>query len=387
MTAHDPKLGRPGSLLTWLGFAPRPAENAVPEAAGPAAPPLRERRQSLRERQLEEINHFLARHQLEVTAHSLSIAHSYLTSADPHLVRLIDRQVQARKPVTVEWLDEVFLRSNSEDELKTLADLMQRLEASIDEFGRTSHDAQRATSEYHSALEEHVGELEQVTAAGAVISELASIAKVMLRRTRDIEKQMLRSEAQTRALKRRLAEARRSAEEDHLTGLPNRRAFETRFEQEYREAFAAAEPLCIAFCDIDNFKAINDSHGHDAGDRVLKLVADSLARISNDRCHVARHGGEEFVLLFRDTPIAKAHARLEQLREAMAARKLVNRATELPFGQITFSGGIADAFAFPDRRSALKAADTALYRAKQSGRNRIELAMPEDAQVVEPVQI
>lgn len=383
MTAHDPSLGRQNGLLGWLGFGPRPVDTAPDEAADPPAPPQRERRQSLRERQLDEINRFLAAHHLEVTAQTLSIAHSYLTSADPHLVRLIDRQVQARKPVTLEWLDEAFLRSTSEDEFKTLADLMQRLESSIDEFGKTSHDAKQATSEYHSALEEHVGELEQVTAAGAVISELASIAKVMLKRTRDIEKQMLRSEAQTRALKRRLDEARRSAEEDHLTGLPNRRAFEARFEQEYREAFAAAEPLCIAFCDIDHFKAVNDTHGHDAGDRVLKLVADSLAMISDDRCHVARHGGEEFVLLFRDTPVAQAYAKLDQLREALAARRLVNRATEQPFGQITFSAGVADAFAFADRRSALKAADTALYRAKQNGRNRIEQATAEDGKPVE----
>ncbi len=378
MTAHDPSLGRQGGLLGWLGLGPKPADELASPADPAPTPPARERRQSLRERQLDEINRFLATHQLEVTAHTLSIAHAYLTSSDPHLVRLIDRQVQARKPVTIEWLDEVFLRNTSEDEVKTLAELMQRLETSIDEFGKTSHDAQQATSEYHSALEEHVGELEQVTAAGAVISELASIAKVMLKRTRDIEKQMLRSEAQTRALRRRLDEAKRSAEEDHLTGLPNRRAFETRFEAEYREAFAAAEPLCIAFCDIDHFKLVNDTHGHDAGDRVLKLVADSLAKISDDRCHVARHGGEEFVVLFRDTPVAQAYAKLDQLRETLAARRLVNRATEQPFGQITFSGGVADAFAFADRRSALKAADTALYRAKQAGRNRIELATAED---------
>lgn len=384
MTAHDPSLGRRGGLLGWLGLGSRPVDTAPEEAASPAAAPRRERRQSLRERQLDEINQFLAAHQLEVTAHTLSIAHSYLTSADPHLVRLIDRQIQARRPVTVEWLDEAFLRTTSEDELKTLADLMQRLESSIEEFGRTSRDAQQATSDYHSALEEHVGELEQVSAAGAVISELASIAKVMLKRTRDIEKQMLRSQAQTRALKRRLDEARRNAEEDHLTGLPNRRAFEARFEQEYREAFAAAEPLCIAFCDIDNFKVVNDSHGHDAGDRVLKLVADSLAKISDDRCHVARHGGEEFVLLFRDTPVARAYAKLDQLRETLAARRLVNRATEQSFGQITFSAGVADVFAFADRRSALKAADTALYRAKQNGRNRIERATAEDGTVPEP---
>ena len=375
MTAHDTSLGRQSGLLGWLGLGPRP----VAETAEPATPlPQGERRQTLRQRQLDEIGTFLASHQLEVTAQTLGIAHSYLSGGDPHLVRLIDRQVHARKPVSIEWLDEVYSRAESGAELETLSKLMERLEASIDEFGKTSQDAHKATSEYHTALEEHVGELEQVTMAGAVISELATIAKVMLKRTRDIEKQMLRSEAQTRSLKRRLDEARRSAEEDHLTGLPNRRAFEARFEQEYREAFAAADPLCIAFCDIDNFKAINDTHGHEAGDRVLKVVAESLARISDDRCHVARHGGEEFVLLFRDQSLVQASARLDKLRENLAERRLVNRATEQPFGQITFSGGVADAFAYPDRRTALKAADAALYRAKQSGRNRIEQARTED---------
>lgn len=378
MTAHDPSLHRPASgILTWLGLGQR----ADRPASAPAVSPTEaraERRDAQRQRTLDEIASFLSYHQLNVTAQTLTIAHNYLSGADPHLARLIDRQMQARQPVTLDWIEDVLSRSERSDELAMLTQLMQRLESSIEEFGKTSHDARQATSDYNSALEEHVSELEQVTAAGAVISELATIAKVMLKRTRDIERQMVRNEAQTRALKRRLAETRRSAEEDHLTGLPNRRAFEVRYEDEYRQAFAAAEPLCVAFCDIDNFKRINDHHGHDAGDRVLKLVAESLSRISDDRCHVARHGGEEFVVLLRDVPVADAFARLDQLRAQLAERRLVNRATDVPFGQITFSAGIADAFAFPDRRAALKAADAALYRAKQGGRNRIEIAGQDD---------
>lgn len=380
MTAHDTSLHRPkGGLLGWLGLGHRPDREPSPDTfTDPTATGARDRRETQRQRALDEIASFLNYHQLEVTAPTLTIAHNYLSGADPHLARLIDRQVQARKPVTMDWIDDVLSRSERSDELAMLTQLMQRLESSIEEFGKTSQDAQQATSDYNSALAEHVSELEQVTAAGAVISELATIAKVMLKRTRDIERQMVRSEAQTRALKRRLAETRRSAEEDHLTGLPNRRAFEVRYEEEYRQAFAAAEPLCVAFCDIDNFKRINDHHGHDAGDRVLKLVAESLSRISDDRCHVARHGGEEFVILLRDVSVTDAFDRLDQLRASLAERRLVNRATDVPFGQITFSAGIADVFAFHDRRAALKAADAALYRAKQSGRNRIEVAQPNE---------
>jgi GGDEF domain-containing protein len=182
------------------------------------------------------------------------------------------------------------------DEMAALADLMQRLENSIDEFGKNSREAHTATSEYHTALEGHVNELEQVTRAGEVISDLANIAKVMLRRTRDIEKQMLRSEAQTRALRRRLDEA---AAAPRKTTLPaaNRRAFEAVFEEQFRRP-APPPTALLAFCDIDHFKKINDEHGHEAGDRVLKLVADAFAR-SRETTVVARHGGEEFVLAAR----------------------------------------------------------------------------------------
>ncbi|MEQ1498941.1 MAG: GGDEF domain-containing protein [Novosphingobium sp.] len=377
MTAHDPSLGRPGGgILGWLGLGARQLE-IQPDAGDPPSPT--DRRENLRLRQVEEVARFIAAHQLEVNATSLAAGWNYLAAADRDLVLAIDRRIQARLPLTIDWLDEALSAQDDGNELETLTDLMQRLEGSIDEFAKTSRDAHVATNEYHIALEGHVSELEQVTRAGDVISDLANIAKAMLIRTRDIEKQMLRSEAQTRALKRRLDEARRSAEEDHLTGLPNRRAFEACFEEQFRDARAAGDTLCVAFCDIDHFKQINDKHGHDAGDRVLKLVAESLARLSNDRCHVARHGGEEFVVLLRGESLADAAAKLDGLRANLSERRLVNRANDLPFGQVTFSAGVADVFISGDPRSALKAADTALYRAKQEGRNMIQIATAEDA--------
>lgn len=371
MTAHDPSLHRRQGLLGWLGLASR---DIRPDAEPASRTDQESLRNSVRQRQMQEIVSFLAFHDLDLSSQSLSVAFDYLNGTDPRLARLIDRQIQARQPITREWLDEVLSDRDQNKDAEQLNTLMQRLEASIDEFGKTSREARTATSEYSSALESHVGELEQVTVAGAVISELATIAKVMIGRTREIEKQMLRSEAQTRSLKRKLDEARRSADHDHLTGLPNRRAFETHFAEQFAAARAAGEALSVAFCDIDHFKRINDTHGHDAGDRVLKVVAENLARISDERCHVARHGGEEFVVLFRDLLARDALLRLDRLRTELAERRLVNRANDVPFGQITFSGGVADVFAFPDRGSALKAADAALYRAKETGRNRILLA-------------
>ena len=378
MTAHDPHLHRsPRGLLHWLGIgSPTGDEDDLQGAApaGRAEVHPRGPAEAARQQLLADIDGFLGAHKLEASAYTLAIAHDYLTGADHMLVRQIDRQVQGRKPVTLDWLEQITLRPGKGQEEKLLAALMTKLESSLDEFSLTARAAKSVTTDYNSALEAHIGELVQVSKAGVVISELAEIARAMLVRTREIEKEMTRTELQTRSLKRSLEQARRSAVHDHLTGLPNRRAFDGLLECEVRTALENREPLCIAFCDIDNFKAINDFHGHDAGDRVLKVVAQTLSRISNDKCHVARHGGEEFVILLRGTTLAEAWEVLDHARAEMAKRRLVNRSTDVPFGKVTFSGGVADVFAFPDPRTALKAADEALYRAKAEGRNRVVVA-------------
>ena len=198
----------------------------------------------------------------------------------------------------------------------------------------------------------------------------------MVSRTEIFAAEMKRSEDEAQALRRELDKARHDAEIDHLTGLPNRRAFEAALDRHYREARQEADHLCVAFCDIDHFKRVNDTHGHDTGDRVIKAIGEALARISDDTCHVARHGGEEFVMLFRGKTTQEAWEKLDAVRENFGSRQFVNRANDNPIGKITFSGGIADVFAHKNPRDALKAADEALYEAKSGGRNQIVLSSP-----------
>ncbi len=375
MTAHDPQFAREhGGILRWLGLRgptpPQPTSQADCGVRDVALDPRERRRRQL----LTDIASFLVTHRLKVSPYTLAIAHDAITGADQRLSARIEGRVAAREPVTLEWLEESGRSDGREDGSAMLNALMTKLDSSLAEFTLTTSAARSVTSEYNSALEAHVGELEQVSKAGVVISELATIARVMLERTRHIEQEMNRSEMQTRALQSSLEEARRSADQDHLTGLPNRRAFDSVLQNELAAASQTGELLSVAFCDIDHFKKINDTHGHEAGDRVLKVVANTLAKISGDKCHVARHGGEEFVVLFRGKSLEEAWAVLDGARETMAERRLVNRATDVPFGKITFSGGIADVFAHANYRDSLKAADEALYCAKAAGRNRIELA-------------
>lgn len=386
MSAHDPSLPRQSGkgLFGWLrgdaaqagpGDAPPPATGQAEQAPDP--------RRLTHQQLLADISNFLIGHDLDITPFTLAIAHDYLTASDGQMMRHIEQRIQAREALTVEWL-ETTARARKDDSGEGLNRLMSRLEANIEAFDRTSTAAKSAASDYNVALSAHVDDLDRSAAPedptcesnNRMMQDLVALARSMLDRTAHLEQDMARSMLETRTLRRSLEQARRSAEEDHLTGLPNRRAFEHRFATEYAAARTAGEHLAVAFCDIDNFKRINDEHGHESGDRVLKNVATSLARISDDRCHVARHGGEEFVVLLRGRSLHQAWELLDDARAGLAERRMINRASDTPYGKVTFSAGIADVFAFPDPRSALRAADRALYRAKAEGRNRVMVADP-----------
>lgn len=383
MSDHDSGDGaRRSRWRQWFGMQPDEDDegqerggNAPASAVGVQGvyrdPTAREIWLPAKRRMLGKVADFLIDHDLEVLPFTLGIAYDCVTGASPRLAQMILERAEKGLPVTLRWLDEAVRDGGPAKAEETLHDLMGQLEEGLASFGDTMKGARSATSQYSSALQRHVDDLRTVTSTDGMIAELTALTRAMMDHTRVMEGDLARSEKHAQELQATLEETRRAADQDHLTGLPNRRAFEHLFDREFREAQAAKEPLSIAFVDIDHFKRINDTHGHAAGDRVLRVVAETLDRISDARCHVARHGGEEFAVLFRGLTLQQAWKRLDSARAEIAERRLVNRATDMPFGQITFSGGLADVFAFAGKSAAMKAADEALYAAKEGGRNRI----------------
>ena len=116
---------------------------------------------------------------------------------------------------------------------------------------------------------------------------------------------------------------------------------------------------------------VNDLHGHDTGDKVICVVAKSLAKVTGDRCFVARHGGEEFAILFKDRTLQEAFQLFDEAREALAARRMRNRKTGALVGPVTISGGLTLVREGVSPSELLREADQALYQAKREGRNRI----------------
>jgi diguanylate cyclase (GGDEF)-like protein len=160
---------------------------------------------------------------------------------------------------------------------------------------------------------------------------------------------------------------------DVLTGLFNRRYMLETCRREFSRAARTGQSVSILSIDIDHFKKYNDNHGHDAGDTVLRAVANCMENLFRNEDVPCRFGGEEFVVMLPGADLAVAVRRAEQLRSKVEA--LVVRYVEKNLPRITVSIGVS---AFPEAgdnpQVVLKAADEALYRAKEKGRNRVELS-------------
>ena len=173
-----------------------------------------------------------------------------------------------------------------------------------------------------------------------------------------------------------VANLRGAAMADHLTGLPKRRAVEHRVNAEFANSDEAGIGAALAVFDIDHFKGVNDVHGHDVGDEVLKHVAATLSKSLRKSDFVARLGGEEFVALLHDTDAEGFRLVADRVRAAVEASPLERDGQLI---KVTISAGLAplptrDATESACFKRLFALADAALYRAKDSGRNQVVLA-------------
>jgi diguanylate cyclase (GGDEF)-like protein len=151
------------------------------------------------------------------------------------------------------------------------------------------------------------------------------------------------------------------ASTDGLTGLLNRRAFTERF----REVATRGQAFCLAIADLDHFKKLNDTFGHEAGDRALRRFADLLGTVLPEGAVPARMGGEEFLILFPDLDLREAFGALEVLRMALH---------EPGSPSFTASFGLVDQSMGRTLDDLVRVADQALYDSKEGGRDRVTIA-------------
>jgi diguanylate cyclase len=261
-----------------------------------------------------------------------------------------------------------YVRSNAEEESRR----------------HTSHDALnlQVTGEVRAMSETVMNGNDLESLRTHLTDRLAAIGKFMqdfkdreedhARRSREraarMQARMSEMEHEAKQLQARLSDEQRQSLIDGLTRIPNRAAWDQRIGREIAAWQQNGQPTCVLTWDVDHFKSINDRYGHRAGDKVLVVVAESLAAGIRGTDFVARYGGEEFAMVLPGTSLANGVVVANQIREAIAGTGFHFRGTPVA---VTISCGITELQEGDDAGEVFDRADQALYRAKNGGRNKV----------------
>jgi diguanylate cyclase len=241
-------------------------------------------------------------------------------------------------------------------QVEDFTDMMHAIRAETQDFGRDLAASADAIRESRDTLG---------------VDEVVRLTGLMLGRVHTAETKLEEATHEASELRAKLEEARDNARRDPLTALPNRRAF----EEAYAAQAGKSTQICVAVCDVDHFKLVNDRFGHAVGDRVLKAIGDALVKACEGHM-VARYGGEEFAVLFSGVGLQVARATLEEARSAVAAKRYRLRESDEPLGAVTFSAGLSEATAEEVLGTVFARADRLLYAAKHAGRNQLKTGTP-----------
>ena len=287
--------------------------------------------------------------------------------------------------------------------LKLLDERLNKVQGFLKESQKAEASWQAKNEVFDQVVREQVGEISQKMDDSGDLDELKrsisehldSIYKAVDQHAGDgrqfeqdraqeikvLQERIQAMEQESAYIRKRLKEERSKALRDVLTQLPNREAYDERFELELERWKRYKKPTTLAVADIDFFKKINDNYGHLSGDKVLQIIAKELRNRIRKTDFVARYGGEEFVLLLPETNLETARQVMEKVREMVGRLPFhfrdENLQITMSFGLIEFKDGCQE----NDQNSLSQSilfdrADEALYRAKANGRNRVELWQP-----------
>jgi diguanylate cyclase len=263
----------------------------------------------------------------------------------------------------------------------SLREAQQTLKNLIGLFVSRLSELTESTTDYHQRVEGYAGRLEHaddIQSLKTIVDELMADTRSMqvdMTRYRDEMVQARRNAEQAqgkvRKLEAELEQVSEQISQDQLTGVLNRRGLDDAMQREMARAERRKTGLCVAVLDLDNFKKLNDTYGHQAGDDALIHLTKVVRKTLRPTDTVARYGGEEFIILFSETDLAQAVLVMRRLQRELTKRFFLHNNERL---LITFSAGVAMLAPGEAQEAVFARADKAMYQAKVQGKNRVVAA-------------
>jgi diguanylate cyclase len=253
-----------------------------------------------------------------------------------------------------------------EEQQESLKNLLGKIAGFTAETDKQAHQFGDSLQVYGDTLKQDL----DAKKLDALISNMAGDTDKMRGSMQNLQTELNASKEQVEKLHKELQSARGEALIDPLTGIMNRRGFEAAAKKTFDDQAALAKGVCLLMVDIDHFKKINDTYGHLFGDKIIRVIAETLKSKVRGQDSVARLGGEEFAVLLTETDVAGARIVAEHVRQSIERGKVRRLDTQDHISGITISVGVSSYTKGRNIVDMLDQSDKALYMSKEQGRNR-----------------
>lgn len=315
---------------------------------------------------------FIGTHRLTANPINYTVCYEYLLGSHPMMKREVDQTISENIPLTDQMMGrwfETYLASNDQAGLRqSQADLIEVItklsettvmaESNVIQFDNVLRNSEKELADSNSPLE-------------SLVSHLLTSTRAMQASMEVMKQQIQESKQEIIFLQERLERVTEEALSDALTGLTNRKGLSKAIEQALIFNNEIKSYPCLLMVDIDHFKKINDTFGHLLGDRVIKVVGDTLKSQIKGKDTAARYGGEEFCVLLPETESKDAMKVAENIRLAVEKTRIKRSSDNQEICRMTISIGVARYKPNESITTLFERADNALYRSKNEGRNRV----------------
>ncbi|MGQ9686487.1 MAG: diguanylate cyclase [Thiobacillaceae bacterium] len=281
------------------------------------------------------------------------------------------RQAQALDEDLLRALYERYILPDGYERFRSVRTDLERLLKTILRTLRATDDGNREFMRVLDANIQALDTAQDATSLQAIATALLQAAHRAQARNQALASELKHAREELKHAHSELERHRRAALIDPLTGLYNRRGLDDLLA----DLWSTNSPITMLVVDIDHFKKINDTHGHQVGDVVIRQVAEVLRKSIRGEDYAARYGGEEFVVLLPDTDLAGGQQVAEHIRQKISKLRLVRRHDNTVIDAFTVSIGVASRQPGDSPESLFKRADEALYLSKSGGRNRVTVKL------------